>query len=104
MASFLHELIQYAHLAYFFSEKAVSHTLNLNLKINLSHSVHSIWQTEEPAGTINSPMKPVNLLPEVPELRSSGRTLSDREKRDYEVIGKNIVFRNSQRNSTSDVK
>ena len=40
--------------------------------------------------TLHSPMKPVNLLPEVPEMRSSGRTLSDREKRDCEVIGKNI--------------
>merc|ERR1719483_372584 len=53
--------------------------------------VHSIRQTEDQAGTINmtslhSPIKPVNLLPEVPEMRSSGRTLSDREKRDCEVI------------------
>ena len=41
----------------------------------------------------HSPIKPVNLLPEVPEMRSSGRTLSDREKRDCEVIGKNIILR-----------
>ena len=35
-----------------------------------------------------SPQKPVNLLPEVPEMSSSsGRKLSDREKRDCEVIG-----------------
>ena len=43
-----------------------------------------------------SPQKPVNLLPEVPEMSSSsGRKLSDREKRDCEVIGnflREIIF------------
>ena len=35
-----------------------------------------------------SPQKPVNLLPVFPEPVSSGRKLSEREKRDCEVIGK----------------
>jgi hypothetical protein len=49
-------------------------------------------------------MKPVNLLPEVPEMRSSGRTLSDREKRDCEVIGKNIFQkRNSHKIITVEI-
>ena len=36
-----------------------------------------------------SPQKPLNLLPEVPETaNSAGRKFSEREKRDCEVIGK----------------
>ena len=35
--------------------------------------------------TMNSPQKPVNLLPEVPSTTS--RKLTDREQRDCEVIG-----------------
>ena len=62
-----------------------------------SISVHSIRQSEDQTvaistHTLHSPVKPVNLLPEVPEMRSSGRNLSEREKRDCEVIGKNINF------------
>jgi len=53
--------------------------------------VHSIRQSEDQTvaistHTLHSPVKPVNLLPEVPEMRSSGRNLSEREKRDCEVI------------------
>jgi len=53
--------------------------------------VHSIRQSEDQTGTISmttlhSPQHPVNLLPQVPSMRSSGRTLSEREKRDCEVI------------------
>ena len=40
-----------------------------------------------------SPQKPLNLLPEVPETaNSAGRKFSEREKRDCEVIGKKIKF------------
>ena len=41
-----------------------------------------------------SPQKPLNLLPEVPETaNSAGRKFSEREKRDCEVIGmKNFLF------------
>ena len=40
-----------------------------------------------------SPQKPVNLLPEVPETaNSAGRKLSEREKRDCEVIGKTALI------------
>merc|ERR1719270_3041163 len=38
-----------------------------------------------PASTAISPMKPVNLLPEIP-VQSMGRKLNDREQRDCEVI------------------
>ena len=45
-----------------------------------------------------SPQKPVNLLPEVPDTaNSAGRKLSEREKRDCEVIGKtSVVYNMSQ--------
>ena len=33
-----------------------------------------------------SPMKPVNLLPEIPVMDSKSRKLNDREQRDCEVI------------------
>ena len=46
---------------------------------------------------LHSPQKAVNLLPEVPEsANSSGRKLSDREKRDCEVIGNLNFFKFSQ--------
>ena len=58
--------------------------------------VHNIRQTEATAANMPmvnqpSPIKAVNLLPEVPEVSSSGRKLSDREKRDCEVIGKKKI-------------
>ena len=54
-----------------------------------STPVHQIHQNEAASNLMHqSPQKPVNLLPEVPEMSSSsGRKLSDREKRDCEVIG-----------------
>ena len=53
-----------------------------------STPVHNIHQNEAANLMHQSPQKPVNLLPEVPEMSSSsGRKLSDREKRDCEVIG-----------------
>ena len=36
--------------------------------------------------TAMSPMKPVNLLPEIPVMDSKSRKLNDREQRDCEVI------------------
>ena len=64
--------------------------------------VHSIHQNEDMGASgaasaiinmhMHSPQKPVNLLPELPEMRSSGRTLSEREKRDCQVIGKTYIF------------
>ena len=62
-----------------------------------STPVHQIHQNEAASNLMHqSPQKPVNLLPEVPEMSSSsGRKLSDREKRDCEVIGnflREIIF------------
>ena len=55
--------------------------------------VHNAMRQSEAANVnfaaTQSPQKPVNLLPEVPETaNSAGRKLSEREKRDCEVIGK----------------
>ena len=52
--------------------------------------VHNAMRQSEAANmNTQSPVKPVNLLPEVPETANSvGRKLSEREKRDCEVIGK----------------
>jgi hypothetical protein len=52
--------------------------------------VHYI-QLAEAAPPMVSPQKAVNFLPAVPET-STGRKLSDREKRDCEVIGKYICL------------
>ena len=46
-------------------------------------------QSEQNMHAHQSPQKPLNLLPEVPETaNSAGRKFSEREKRDCEVIGK----------------
>ena len=54
-----------------------------------STQIQNIKKEEIGAGdsisTMNSPQKPVNLLPEVPSTTS--RKLTDREQRDCEVIG-----------------
>ncbi len=54
--------------------------------------LHQIRQSEA-TGPLHSPQKPVNLLPEVPETNALGRKLSDREKRDCEVIGKGALIK-----------
>lgn len=46
--------------------------------------LHNLRLTEEASG-LQSPQKPVNLLPEISS--SSARKLTDREQRDCEVIG-----------------
>ena len=42
-------------------------------------------ETSGPSNAM-SPMKPVNLLPEIPVMDSKSRKLNDREQRDCEVI------------------
>ena len=50
-------------------------------------------QSEQNVPAQQSPQRPLNLLPEVPETaNSAGRKFSEREKRDCEVIGKKIKF------------
>ena len=51
-------------------------------------------QSEQNVPAQQSPQRPLNLLPEVPETaNSAGRKFSEREKRDCEVIGiKNLLF------------
>ena len=61
--------------------------------VTTSAHIQNIKKEEIGAGdsitTMNSPQKPVNLLPEVPS--TSSRKLTDREQRDCEVIGTYIV-------------
>jgi len=51
----------------------------------LNTPLHSLRLTEDSSG-IQSPQKPVNLLPEIPT--PSARKLTEREQRDCEVIGR----------------
>lgn len=50
-------------------------------------------QSEQNVPAQQSPQRPLNLLPEVPETaNSAGRKFSEREKRDCEVIGMKISY------------
>jgi hypothetical protein len=59
--------------------------------------LHNLRLTEDASG-LQSPQKPVNLLPEIPT--PSARKLTDREQRDCEVIGMSEVTYKHKKRTT----
>lgn len=54
-----------------------------------------------PTHSMMSPLKPVNLLPDVP-INPSSRKLTDKEQKDCDVIGKILNYMHNKQVSTSD--
>lgn len=69
-------------------QQATSNWLaNILPPARVAESVESSTSNTPTHSNVMSPMKPVNLLPDVP-LNNNARKLTDKEQRDCDVIGK----------------
>lgn len=61
---------------------------NQNDKENLANNISEMSSHDTDIRSVLSPVKPVNLLPQIPINSNSYRKLSEHEEHDCEIIGK----------------